>query len=156
MYDYLKQNGFLWYEISNWAKEGHECHHNWRYWLRRPYIGLGPSAHSYVPEVRWATVRSVRKYVEALRQGRFPLDFVERLSREEVWREVWMTGLRTRAGVSVDFINSFKGRQNLNLLHDYTKMNLIYLENNNIFITKNGILCSDRLIANIWHALEKV
>ncbi|RMF48672.1 MAG: coproporphyrinogen III oxidase family protein, partial [Bacteroidetes bacterium] len=96
---YLREKGFQWYEVSNWARPGHECQHNWRYWLRRPYLGLGPSAHSYVPEVRWANQASLLSYLEGVERGELPWAFWEALTPEQIELEVWMTGLRTRLGV---------------------------------------------------------
>lgn len=99
LHEYLKEKGFQWYEVSNWACPGHECQHNWRYWLRKPYLGLGPSAHSYVPEVRWANGASLVGYLQAIGRGEFPWAFWEELTAEQVELEVWMMGLRTRLGV---------------------------------------------------------
>jgi len=99
LHAYLKEKGFEWYEVSNWARPGHECQHNWRYWLRRPYLGLGPSAHSYVPEVRWANRANLLSYLEEVERGELPWAFWEALTPEQIELEVWMTGLRTRLGV---------------------------------------------------------
>ncbi|MCS6895020.1 MAG: radical SAM family heme chaperone HemW [Bacteroidia bacterium] len=96
----LRNAGFIWYEISNWAYPGHECLHNWRYWQRKPYIGLGPSAHSYLPEMRWANRRNLRAYMTDLTRAVYPVDFVEKLSTRDILAEIWLTQFRTRAGVA--------------------------------------------------------
>ena len=54
------------YEISNWAVEGRESAHNLAYWLNRPYIGVGPGAHSHYASCRFSNVRSPREYVRGL------------------------------------------------------------------------------------------
>ena len=52
--DFLKQAGYLRYEISNYAKEGRECRHNLLYWSRGEYLGLGCAAHSLMEETRFS------------------------------------------------------------------------------------------------------
>lgn len=61
----LAAAGFGHYEISNWARPGHESRHNTTYWLNEPYVGLGPGAHSYFGGYRFSSVRSPGKYLRA-------------------------------------------------------------------------------------------
>ncbi len=63
-HDTLRAYGYEHYEISNWAKPAYRSQHNLAYWLGQSYIGLGPSAHSYIPPYRWWQPRSVKKYLE--------------------------------------------------------------------------------------------
>jgi oxygen-independent coproporphyrinogen-3 oxidase len=61
----LEAVGMHRYEVSNFAWPGHESVHNVLYWTDRPYLGLGPSAHSYAPDgARWSNVRDVASYLE--------------------------------------------------------------------------------------------
>ncbi|MEN3041255.1 MAG: radical SAM family heme chaperone HemW [Bacteroidia bacterium] len=99
-HEFLANAGLIWYEISNWAQPNHECRHNWRYWRREPYIGLGPSAHSYIPEVRWANSRSLRTYISDWANNTYSIEMVERLSPQDVLTELWITKFRTRIGIA--------------------------------------------------------
>lgn len=62
--DFLKQNGYLQYEISNYAKAGYECRHNIGYWTRKEYLGAGLGADSLIGEVRYSNIRDLETYIE--------------------------------------------------------------------------------------------
>ena len=61
----LRQSGFAQYEVSNFARPGHECRHNLRYWLYEPYLGLGPGAHGFTGTERYANARHVARWQAA-------------------------------------------------------------------------------------------
>lgn len=89
------------YEVSNFARDDHRCLHNVNYWENGDYVGIGPSAVSFVQGERRGNVRSVGEYRRALDADR-PADAVawrERLAPLERLGETWWLGLRTRAGV---------------------------------------------------------
>jgi oxygen-independent coproporphyrinogen-3 oxidase len=70
----LEEHGYRHYEVSSFARNtGFESRHNWKYWRRQPYLGLGPAAHSSLAGERWWNHRSVRRYVDDLNQGRPPV-----------------------------------------------------------------------------------
>lgn len=62
----LRAAGLDWYEVSNWARPGHECRHNLGYWRGDDWWGIGPGAHSHVGGVRWWNVRHPRDYASRL------------------------------------------------------------------------------------------
>ena len=82
----LKQNGYIQYEISNYAKEGYFCEHNIGYWVRDNYLGFGETASSMVNNVRWTNKRE-KKHI---------------LSRKEQMEEFMFLGLRLMQGVSIE------------------------------------------------------
>ena len=93
--------GFEQYEISNFAKNGHYAVHNTNYWTGKMYLGVGPSAHSFDGESRRWNVSNNRKYMESM--GNDSSWFSdEKLSVNERWNELLLTGLRTNFGVSID------------------------------------------------------
>lgn len=96
----LASAGFEHYEISNFAQSGKRCLHNERTWLREPYYGLGPAAHSFDGESRWQNASDVHGYVEHLleRQMR-PLRDRYRLGPGDEAKELILLGLRRAAGV---------------------------------------------------------
>lgn len=99
----LTMAGYEHYEVSNFAKSpAHRSKHNTKYWCHVPYLGLGPSAHSFDGARRWANVRSVERYQAALRSGARPLAFEEVLTDEQRTIERVALGIRTSSGVSVD------------------------------------------------------
>ncbi len=91
--------GFDHYEISNFSLPGHACRHNEIYWIHKPYIGLGPAAHSYQPPQRFSNVDSIAGYLGRLRRGELPTGFSETLDVASVAREMVFLGLRTKRGI---------------------------------------------------------
>lgn len=92
------------YEISNWAKPGCACQHNLRYWRGLEYLGLGPSAQSYVSESRYGNVSSIEHYSKHLGAGQLPIAKTERLPRAQQDKERIVFGLRLLEGVPIDWI----------------------------------------------------
>ncbi len=68
----LGDAGYAWEEISNWARPGHECHHNHLYWDQGDYVGVGSAAHSHRDGIRWWNVRTPDRYIDAITAGRPP------------------------------------------------------------------------------------
>ncbi|MBW3660749.1 MAG: radical SAM family heme chaperone HemW [Gemmatimonadetes bacterium] len=94
--------GFEHYEVSSFALPGHRSRHNSAYWTGAPYLGLGPSAHSYDGRRRWANASSLTAWAEALSTGADPRAFVETLGPTERGLETLYLGLRTAEGVGGD------------------------------------------------------
>jgi len=96
----LNQEGFVHYEISNWAKDGFLSRHNTHYWKRKPYLGLGPSAHSYNIVSRQWNVASLKQYLQALKDGT-PFYETEVLTDTMRYNEFLLTSLRTMWGADL-------------------------------------------------------
>ncbi len=91
------REGFEHYEISNFAKPGAYSRHNTSYWKGIPYLGIGPSAHSFSGGTRqWNTAHNMA-YLKALAEGRVPFES-EELTPAQQYNEYVMTGLRTMWG----------------------------------------------------------
>ena len=97
----LSAAGFTRYEISNYARPHRECRHNMRYWQGQAYLGLGPSAQSYLGRVRFGNVADLTGYADAITEGLLPLDEFACLSPEQKSRERVVMGLRLLSGVPV-------------------------------------------------------
>lgn len=94
--------GFEHYEVSAFARPGYRARHNAAYWSGAPYLGLGPSAHSFDGLHRWANHASLRQWADAVTAGGEPRAFVESLSAEQRLTETLYLGLRTVEGVPLD------------------------------------------------------
>lgn len=97
-----RRAGFEHYEVSSFAVPGHRSRHNGAYWTGAPYLGLGPSAHSFDGARRWANASSLSAWADALATGGDPRAFVEEIGPEERALESLYTGLRTAAGAPAD------------------------------------------------------
>lgn len=93
--------GYRWYEISNWAKPGHECRHNLLYWHNANWWGYGPGAHSHINGERFWNVKHPLAYAQRLALGTTPAQAREVLSPAEQREEDIMLGIRLREGIPV-------------------------------------------------------
>jgi len=141
---FLEQRGYIHYEISSFAREQPVfSRHNGKYWQHAPYLGLGPSAHSFCAPSRWWNVRSVRKYCEALEGGRAPVEGSENLSKEQLRYESIMLGLRTRGGV--DQRRVCHNHEFADMLPGLQDSGFLIIDDGRIFPTRKGFLVADYL-----------
>ncbi len=116
--DRLASEGFQHYEISNWARPGHECRHNVHVWRNLPYLGFGAGAHGYAAHTRYANIKQPASYIERIREQKdtreFPLSAAVESSyivdQDTEMSETVIMGLRlTKEGVSEhDFFQRFQ------------------------------------------------
>lgn len=93
--DELQKANFVHYETSNFGKQGFFSKNNSSYWLGKPYLGIGPSAHSFDGETRSWNVRNNSKYINTIQQNKLPIER-EILSKKDRYNEYIMTGLRPK------------------------------------------------------------
>ena len=123
--------GLVNYEISNWAKPGHECRHNLVYWRQGNYSGFGCASHSHADGRRWWNVRTPDRYVALIGRGESPVAADEVLDDETRRREALELSLRTAEGVPV-------GKLDTDALGD-----LVEMRGTRVVLTRKG-----RLLAN--------
>lgn len=108
----FNQAGLYWYEVSNWARPGHESRHNLGYWHNVDWAGIGPGAHSHYRRggadtaagasgLRAWDIAHPRKWTEAMEEGRLPWQDSESLGWKERMEEAIMLGLRIRDGLDL-------------------------------------------------------
>jgi oxygen-independent coproporphyrinogen-3 oxidase len=95
----LGRAGFRHYEVSSFARPGFESRHNQGYWMRRPYLGLGPGAHSFDGRSRWRNEGSVGRYYERIEAGALPREDLRALDEREAREEAVFLGLRRARGL---------------------------------------------------------
>ncbi len=105
----LEGAGYFHYEISNFAKRiEYASRHNQKYWDHSPYLGLGPSAHSFNGHQRWWNHRSLEPYLKAIHKGDLPIEGRESLTIEQLRLEALYLGFRTKKGIDLeDFKNRY-------------------------------------------------
>ena len=141
---FLEENGYLHYEISNFARgEENRSRHNQKYWQHLPYLGLGPSAHSFQDGKRWWNVRSIKKYCASLEEGRAPVEGSEQLSAEQFALESLYLGLRTRDGIDLARVRSSHSTDTV--LPQLLKDEYVKIIGARVVPTKKGFLVADRL-----------
>ena len=109
--EFLVAEGYLQYEISNWAKPGCQCRHNLQYWRNQPYLGFGAGAHGYAAGMRYSNVLRIKTYIERLTSPfsllTFPISPAtvnhQHITPKTEMQETMITGLRlTQEGVSAE------------------------------------------------------
>jgi putative oxygen-independent coproporphyrinogen III oxidase len=140
----LESQGFLHYEVSNFARgEDRISRHNRKYWQQVPYLGLGPSAHSFFKCRRWWNPASLESYLNLLGGRQRPAAGEELLSLDQLRLESLMLGFRNREGVAVDQLRlNPAGRAVLAELEVSQK---ITRQKNRLIPTPRGYLLADRL-----------
>ena len=103
--DLLTAAGLGSYEVSNWARPGHECRHNHLYWGQHDYRGFGCAAHSHRAGRRWWNVRTPERYLETVGSGRSPEAASETLDDDTKRIEGLQLSLRTQAGVPAEALD---------------------------------------------------
>ncbi len=150
--DFLTQNGFYQYEVSNFTKPGYECRHNNAYWQYKDYLGLGTSAHSFVDGKRWWNYSSLKKYIEEINTGGNAVANHEALSPEEFHNEYVMLALRSSGIKLNNYKNTFGDNwltNNYSYLKKLENENFILFDDSNIKLTKKGYAVCDEILQNI-------
>ena len=101
-----ESSGMSWYELSNWAKPGHESRHNIAYWKTSNWWGLGPGAHSHLNGVRWWNVKHPSAYKSALFSGQSSIQDQEQLTSLQMRDEKIMLSIRMREGIELSTLSS--------------------------------------------------
>lgn len=148
----LVEYGFTRYEISNFAKNDMYSQHNISYWRGIPYLGLGPSAHSFDGKSRQWNVSNTTKYITAIKNG---LDFFEKeyLESKDVYNEYLMTRLRMKEGINLtDLKIQFPDRylKFCNKITGYIESEDMEKVADNIGMTFKGWLISDYIYSDLF------
>lgn len=134
----LTDAGYIHYEVSNFARTEHlKSRHNTKYWRHAPYLGLGPSAHSFLNAKRWWNKSDVRAYLENIAGGYKPVDRSEELSSEQLQLEALFLGMRTKDGIDLE---QYKTRYGSDLLAEKSLI-INELIKNKLVQIKEGYLC---------------
>ena len=157
----LQDLGYRQYEISNFAQPGKQSKHNMKYWNREEYMGFGPSAHSFVGNVRYYYIKGVEEYIEAVEGRRMILVEQDELSKSEQAMEYLMLGLRQSHGILGEeyysiYQSSFEPIEAL--LLEYEKRGLSRRVDGRWSFTPEGFLISNTLIREILkeHTKERI
>ena len=149
----LEDKGYIHYELSNFGKEGYFSQNNSAYWQGKPYIGIGPSAHSFNGNERLWNVKNNSTYIKSIQDNHLPVE-KETLTKTDRYNEYIMTGLRTMWGVSFSKILSDFGKSYLTYLQQqaqpYIEEHLLYIDNDCMYTTKKGLFLSDGIASDLF------
>ncbi|NJP36507.1 radical SAM family heme chaperone HemW [Alkalicoccus luteus] len=149
LYEYLHENDFQAYEISNFAKPGYESLHNQAYWNNDGYVGIGAGAHGYVNGVRHRNHGPLPKYLKAIEAGEMPWIESHQVPVNEQMEEEMFMGLRKRIGVNG---HRFEKRYGLTVedafpgtVSKLQERGLLQKEENHYRLTRQGLLLGNEV-----------
>lgn len=148
---FLKKEGFEQYEVSNFAKNKQYSKHNSSYWKGVNYIGVGPSAHSFLPGKRRWNIANNLAYIKQQKEG-LPFYEEEVLGKKEMWNELFLIGLRTGWGVNESRINELGGfnEQEKATLVEHIKRGHLKHKNGCFTLTRSGFLFADAIAEDFF------
>lgn len=148
--DRTTEAGFIHYEISNFSKAGYFSVHNTNYWKQVPYLGLGPSAHSFNGYSRQWNIRNLKKYVSSLK-GNKQFYEKEELDLKTKFNEYILTSLRTMWGIDLQYVEKAFEKEGydyvINLAGKFINYGLMEQKENALILTNQGMMISDNIIS---------
>ncbi len=151
--DFMRTDGYLHYEISNFCLPDHFARHNISYWKGIPYFGYGPSAHSYDGSRRSWNVSSVNEYLKMISDNKLPKES-EELHTDDKYNEYVMTGLRTMWGCKLSEIEQKFGQSYadyfLSRAEKWVAAELISATEALFILTDKGKLQADGIAADLF------
>lgn len=155
--DTFSAAGYEHYEISNFCKPGMYSRHNTSYWRGIPYLGCGPSAHSFNTITREWNVSSLEEYMTSIETGNRSYE-TEELHLHTRYNEYIMTSLRTVWGVSIEHIKQNFGATLWEYFQEMATPHLyngrLVIQNNHFCLTRKGIFVSDDIMSDLMFIEE--
>lgn len=149
----LRGAGYEHYEVSNFAKPGFRSQHNSSYWKGIPYLGLGPSAHSFNGSMRQWNIANNAQYIKAVNSGEL-LSETEKLTDAQKLNEYIMISLRTKEGLDVGHVGQVWGFEKVERIlktsKPYLAKQLLQETHNRLQLTDEGMLLADGIAAHLF------
>jgi len=139
----LEKNGYIHYEISNFAKNSYNSKHNLIYWKQEEYIGFGLSAHSYLNNIRFSNIADINNYIHNIYNGNFEKNIIiqEKQTEDDKLKEFMILNLRLLDGLNIKQANDLF---NINVLEKFKKEIETLTSNGLLLVDKNNIKLSNR------------
>ena len=151
--DKLRSAGYDHYEVSNYGRPGAYAIHNTNYWNDTPYLGIGPSAHSYDGQHRYWNISHNQKYLTAISADELAFT-KESLSKYDRYNEYIMTSLRTKWGVNKERLRS----SHSDLADYFIRESASYIEEGKMIVTedhytlsKDSLLFADQIASELFY-----
>jgi len=142
--------GFIHYEISNFGKPGYFSVHNTNYWKQIPYIGLGPSAHSFNGYSRQWNIPNLKKYTKYLKEDKLFFE-KEELDLKTKFNEYILTSLRTMWGIDLEYVENAFEKEGydyvINMAGKFINYGLMVQKEKSLILTNQGKMISDNIVS---------
>jgi oxygen-independent coproporphyrinogen-3 oxidase len=147
--EFLTAQGYQHYEISNFCLPGFPSYHNLKYWSNVPYIGFGPSAHSYYRNNRYNNVPDVYEYIKLIALSNSAIENMQALTTENRLEEALFLGLRVTAGIELRYFNKLYSidieAKYMNEIHRLQDAELLEISKGFLRLTQKGYLLSNEV-----------
>ncbi|MCX6154855.1 MAG: radical SAM family heme chaperone HemW [Candidatus Kapabacteria bacterium] len=154
--EFLGENGFEQYEVSNFARNGNKSKHNLNYWNNGEFYAFGPSAAGYVGGYRYKNFSDIDKYIEYIDNNESPEEYREEITSEKVQQEQIFLPLRAE-GISFEIINSVndekKNTKAMNFIKELMDHNLMISKDNRFKLTSKGYMICDEITARLMNII---
>ncbi len=145
----MKANGYLHYEISNFAKPGYQCVHNLNYWDRGEYLGIGAGAHSFFQGKRTGNIPDIDRYIKAINSAVIPVDEEMIITDEDAFGEMIFLGLRKTEGLDLRFLSASGRILKNKALEELIRQGLIEIKDHYLRLTARGLVLSTEVMVQI-------
>jgi len=151
--DRLQAKGYDHYELSSFGKIGFRSVNNTAYWSEKPYLGIGPSAHSFNGETRSWNISNNAQYIKGISIGK-PFIQREKLSVTDRYNEYIMIGLRMQNGISLDYIEKNFGSDYKTFLikgvQSQIASQVFYYDGDLLKVSRNAMMLVDGLASDLF------
>jgi oxygen-independent coproporphyrinogen-3 oxidase len=149
----MEKSGYIQYEISNFGKIGQFAVHNTNYWKTKPYLGIGPSAHSFDGKHRGYNIANNSLYIRSLEINELPYT-QEDLIGSDLANEYILTSIRTIWGIDLAWLKSNFGidliKEKNSLVSQLSHQNLIKIGDDKIILSNKGKLLADSIASSLF------
>lgn len=149
----MDNHGYIQYEVSNFCKPGYESRHNSAYWKGVPYLGIGPSAHSFDGTNRWFNINNNSRYLKSIARKEIPRT-MEFLTSKDRLNDYILTSIRTIDGCDLTFVKEQwhldLREHNTSLIDRWIEMNYLTFQENKLALTKEGRLIADEIAYQLF------
>lgn len=142
--DFLEDNGYIHYEISNFSLPDKMSIHNINYWKSGDYLGFGPSASSHILNKRWTNKSDIDSYINSLNNGKIELEYSEELTEKDMINEKLILGLRMIEGINLNEFSVFKDK-----IMKMAELGYIEIIKNKARIKREFLFVSNYIISDI-------
>ncbi|MEC9474462.1 MAG: radical SAM family heme chaperone HemW [Candidatus Neomarinimicrobiota bacterium] len=148
---FLLENQYHQYEVSNWSKDNKKCFHNLHYWRIEPYLAFGPSAHGFDGQIRYSNIRNIDTYIKSLDKNELPIQNQEELTDKNMANELIGFGLRMKEGIK---LNKIPNSQISILNHNIEKFEskwgkYMHNQNGRLSLKSNGMRFADAVAIDL-------
>jgi len=148
--DFLAEQGYYHYEISNFARPGYECRHNLLYWQAQEYLGIGCGAVSFINRQRNLNQADVNHYIEVMLTDRpLQIEILETMTPRQLVADAIILGLRLTGGIKRE---EFRDRFGIDIMEEYRDVintcqvqGLLEIENDRIYLAKRAYFLSNQV-----------